>query len=599
MKKQFYTNYGNIQIIICLLKKYGIKHIVVSAGNRHSPLVHSLENERLNHKDFFKTYSVVDERSASFVALGLIQKLHEPVAICCISGTASCNYVSAVQEAFYQQLPLVVITADRNPMYLYQQEEQMAVQQNLFAGACKKEVTLPIVRDEKDAWYCSRLVNEALMDVVQGVAGPVHINYPVENDYPVEGGFMDFDTEILPDVRKTERLLLSDSDEKWQKWAEELREKKILVIYGQYRPLTNDEIVSIEMFCKKFNCVISTDLLSNLNCSKAVDSTLLAKVISGDEIASNSPDVIMTMNGNSIAVLKLRIPVAEKNIRHIHISEAGLISDPFKVLSDSVACSPILFFQKISNYVYEIASDSYFNYWNNLLKKIRTQVDIFKIKIDWSAVYTTQQIMKDIPENSLLHLANSNSVRLCSLFPVKKGVEVYCNRGTNGIDGSMSSFVGNCMYHDGLCFLFIGDLSFFYDMNALWNRFVNPKMRILVNNNAGGAIFYTYPSLKNIPTLADNIAAEHSASVRAWAEDRGFLYFACRTEKELEEAKLIFFDTDSEKPVLIECFTEKNGDADAISQFIASFSDATTNLKKSIASHLSPELKAKIKKIIR
>ena len=123
------------------------------------------------------------------------------------------------------------------------------------------------------------------------------------------------------------------------------------------------------------------------------------------------------------------------------------------------------------------------------MKKIRTQVDIFKIKIDWSAVYTTQQIMKDIPENSLLHLANSNSVRLCSLFPVKKGVEVYCNRGTNGIDGSMSSFVGNCMYHDGLCFLFIGDLSFFYDMNALWNRFVNPKMRILVNNNAGGAIF--------------------------------------------------------------------------------------------------------------
>src|SRR5690554_3871005 len=183
-----YSSLKNVQIIISLLKQYNINHIVISAGTRHTPLVHSVEND-----SFFKCYSIVDERSASFFALGLIEELQKPVAICCTSGSAVANYVSAANEAFYQQLPLLILTADRNPYYLFQQEEQMIPQINLFKDICKKTVTLPIVRDDKDFWYCSRLVNEALLELEHKEKGPVHINFPVENDYPVYQGIVKFE----------------------------------------------------------------------------------------------------------------------------------------------------------------------------------------------------------------------------------------------------------------------------------------------------------------------------------------------------------------------------------------------------------------------
>ncbi|MBO5124422.1 MAG: 2-succinyl-5-enolpyruvyl-6-hydroxy-3-cyclohexene-1-carboxylic-acid synthase [Spirochaetaceae bacterium] len=599
MKKQFYTDYGNIQVIISLLKQYGIRHIVVSAGTRHSPFIHSLENERLNRESFFKLYSVVDERSASFMALGLIQKLGEPVAIACTSGTATCNYVSAVQEAYFQRLPLLIISADRNPMYLYQQEEQMSVQPNLFAGVCKMAVTLPIVRDEKDRWYCSRLVNEALLELTQGQPAPVHINYPVENNYPVEYGFMNFDTEVLPSIKKIERLVLSDSEEKWSAWREELQGKKILVIYGQHRPLKQEEKNIVETFCRKYNCVISVDLLSNLSGSKTVESFMLGRILLADDVRNLLPDVIITMYGNSVASIKDYVGKYAGRLRHIHVAEEGKVSDPFKCLPDVIACSPLDFFEKFSLIDNENQDDSYFHLWNNHLIKIKERGSVYEKDIPWSAVYTTQQVMARIPEDSLVHLANSNSVRICNFFPVKNGVEVYCNRGTNGIDGSMSSFIGNSMYHEKLSFLFIGDLSFFYDMNALWNRYVHNRMRIFVNNNEGGAIFYTYPSLENIPTLADNIAAEHGASVRAWAEDRGFLYYGCHNEGELNDCLNTFFDEKLDKPVLVECFTSKEGDALAMKEFPMKFAPTVQSFKSNIAGRLSPELKTAIKKILR
>ena len=158
-----YSSLGNVQILVSLLKQYEIKHIVISAGTRHTPFVYSVE-----HDNFFETYSVVDERSASFFAIGMIEKLRVPVAIVCTSGTAAANYVSAANEAFYQQLPLLLLTADRNHYYMFQQEEQMIPQEGLYSAVCKKVVTLGHVRDDKDFWYTSRICNEALLELVQG-----------------------------------------------------------------------------------------------------------------------------------------------------------------------------------------------------------------------------------------------------------------------------------------------------------------------------------------------------------------------------------------------------------------------------------------------
>ena len=210
-----YTNLRNVQILIALLKENRIRHIVLSAGTRHTPLVASVEQD-----PWFETYSVVDERSASFFAIGLIELLQEPVAIACTSGTAAANYVSAANEAFYQHLPLVILTADRNPYYRFQQEEQMIPQTNLYDDVIRKSVTLPHVRDDKDAWYCARVCNEALLELSHREPGPVHINFVVENNYPVHQGIVRFEQKELPAVRKINRLTHESSAEEWRKWAE-------------------------------------------------------------------------------------------------------------------------------------------------------------------------------------------------------------------------------------------------------------------------------------------------------------------------------------------------------------------------------------------
>ena len=187
-----YTIHKNVQVILALLKKYNIHNLVISAGTRHIPLVFSAEND-----DFFNCYSIVDERSAGFFALGLIQSTQEPACIICTSGTAACNYVSAVNEAYYQHLPLVVLTSDRNRYYLNQQEDQCIPQLNLFKDVARKIVDLPIVRDNKDFLYCQRLVNEALLELDHKEKGPVHINFQIDDNYPVELGTFRFELKEL------------------------------------------------------------------------------------------------------------------------------------------------------------------------------------------------------------------------------------------------------------------------------------------------------------------------------------------------------------------------------------------------------------------
>ena len=495
-----YSNLKNVEILVALLKKYRIKHIVISAGTRHTPLVVSVEND-----DFFKTYSIVDERSASFFAIGLIEELQEPVAICCTSGTAAANYVSAANEAFYQQIPLLILTADRNHYYMFQQEEQMIPQENLYCDVCKKVVTLPHVRDEKDFWYCSRIANEALMELHHGESGPVHINFIVENDYPEIQGIVKFEVENLPDVRKTERLSLEDLEEVWRERADFLKQSKILIIYGQHGPHTDEEIKNIESFAEK------------------------------------------------------------------KFSELG---------------------KRTENHCY-------FEAWEEVYKTIGDNGSLNDIPVDYSAMYATQQFMKRIPQNALLHIANSNSIRLANYFSPKDSIRIFCNRGANGIDGSMSAFVGQAFISGKMSFLLIGDLSFFYDMNSLWSRYIGNNIRIMVCNNSGGAIFHSYPNTTNVPSIDRHIAAQHETSVKDWVISRGFSYYSAKNKEEFDKNIVNLFDETSSKPIVFEVFTDKDTDADSIRTILAPYILTSPSLKGTIAGKLPAGLKNTIKKIIR
>lgn len=589
-----YSNLKNIQILVGLLKKYGVRHIVISAGTRHTPLVYSVE-----HDDYFQTYSIVDERSASFFALGLIEELREPVAICCTSGTAAANYVSAANEAFYQQLPLLLLTADRNHYYMFQQEEQMIPQEGLYSAVCKKVVTLPHVRDEKDFWYCSRICNEALMELNHGENGPVHINFIVENDYPIHQGIVKFEEEVLPEVRKIERLTLEDAESKWAEKAEQLKKSKILIVYGQYGPLKQEEREAIEAFARKYNCMISVDLLSNLRGDYMVPTFALCRALRAQETEALCPDILITMNANTISEIKGKMVPYKNQFAHWHVSAKGQVSDPFKCLPDVIECSPQTFFAKFAALGAEDAAHTYYEQWKTAYERIGQKGSLNQEPIAYSSMYATQQYLANIPSGSLLHIANSNSVRLANYFHVAEDVMVYCNRGAHGIDGSMSAFIGQAHISGKPSFLVIGDLSFFYDMNALWNQYVGNNVRILVCNNSGGAIFHTFPNTKNVPTLDEHIAAEHKTSVRDWVISRGFEYLSANNKAQFDEALPKLMNVKSDKPVLLEVFTDKDIDAQVIQDILNPYRTESTSLKHKIGKFMPAGMKETIINVLK
>lgn len=589
-----YSVHQNVQILIALLKKYGIKDLVISAGTRHIPLVFSVEED-----EFFNCYSVVDERSAGFFALGLVEKLKRPAAIICTSGTAAANYVSAANEAYYQRLPLVILTSDRHPYYLNQQEDQMIPQINLYKDVCKKVVNLPIVRDGKDFWYCSRLVNEALLELNHREAGPIHINFPIDDNYPIEQGTFKFELSSLPEVVKIERLMLEDSIVSWENKAKELFESKILIIYGQTRKLSSTEKKIFESFCEKYDCMVSVDHLSNLSGKYCIDTYVLGSLMNKDDLQQMCPDIVITMNANSITPLKTKLKGISGKFRHWHVSREGVVSDVFRCQTDIIECSPITFFEKMSSYIDEKCSHTYFEKWVKL-RDSKMDFSNQPCEIEYSGVYAIQQLLAKIPKGSLLHISNSNNIRIAPYFCIDDSIEIFCNRGTCGIDGSMSSFIGQAAVADGLAFLMIGDLSFFYDMNALWNRYVGNNVRILVNNNSGGALFHSsyYKQVKTFPNIDRHIAAEHNTTLRGWAESRGFTYYSAKNKKELDEAMIKFVNANSNSPIIIEIFTDKDVDQKQMNAVLNSYRPATEKKLTAVASKLPDSMKRQIKKML-
>ncbi len=536
----------NVQILVAILKQYNIKQLVLSPGNRDVPFVHSVEND-----PFFECYSITDERSAAFFAIGLIRKHCRPVGICCTSGTAVCNYASAVNEAFYQRLPLLVITADRNPYFYNQFEDQMIDQVSVLAKACKKSVQLPIIKDETDTWFCVNQINVALLELDHHGTGPVHINVPID------GCLNGFHTAALPDVKKIERIN-GISKENVGTLEKKLFDKRIMIVYGQNAPVSREQIKHIKAFSKRFNSVIAVDLLSNLNYEWTIRPYLALKCMSDDKLEELVPNVVISLNGNFVSDFR-RIFKLNKKTEHWLVSETGEVQDPFRSLSTIIETTTDSFFD-----AFDIDSETEGDY-GEYYYKWKDEIDSIEFKpIPYSDTFVVNQLMKLINRGEHLHLANSSTVRTAQLFALNEDVIVTCNRGTNGIDGSMSSFVGESYGDERLHYLIIGDLSFFYDMNALWNRYINKNMRILLNNNEGAGIFFYTVGRENVPSIKDYISAEHFYNAEGWAKSAGFAYLSIRKEEDVIPIMEQFVNPESEKPILLEVFTKKEIDADVL-----------------------------------
>ena len=579
-----YTELKSYQIIIALLKKYEIKHLVLSAGSRNVPFVHSVEKD-----PYFKCYSVVDERSAGYFALGLSQQLQEPVAISCTASTASCNYYPPVAEAFYQGVPIVVLTSDRNPMMLGQWEDQMIDQVNMFDRHVKKSVNLPSeVNNHEDWLYCQRLVNEALLELNHHGTGPVHINIPMRSYNNT------FTVKELPKVKKYERFDVLTKSESWEQLAKELANSRILVTVGQ-RSLYDSELNSLlTAFSKRTNAAICLDHMSNVECENSFNGcvSLDSRYITGSKFKEMMPDVVISFGGNVFGGVKEMLRRYEGHFSLWSIQEDGRVVDMYKSLSYIFECPPSFFFKKILEYITKEQSGS--EYYK-LLNSFTNSIELPDTK--FNNIYAIRRVVEAIPENSTLHLSINDSIRISNFFRLHSNIKTFANIGTFGIDGSLSTIIGQSNGTSELSFLVIGDLAFFYDMNALRIKHVSNNVRVLMINNHGGEEFY-YNKTWNDEYSDLHTSARHNTKAEGWVNETPFLYLSARDIETFEKNFEVFMSTSSERPIFFEVFTEMKTDAEDIYSFYeksrpSDIQSALIDKGKSIVKGLLGEERAK------
>jgi len=572
-----YSKIKNVQIIVSLLKQHNIRHIVLSAGTRHVPIAHSVEND-----EFFICHSVVDERSAGYYAIGLAKELKEPVAIACTSSTATCNYTPAIAEAYFQKIPLIVLTGDRDPYRLGQLEDQMINQVDMYRNFCKKCVSLPIVENAYDEWYCSRLVNEAILESWHHGGGPVQINFPINQTID---DIADASVETLPEYNKIMRVDYETRESIWKEKLDELKNaKRILIVCGSDLPMTEEQKDAMTLFYNKYPCSFITEYLSNVEFEGAINALTIGESITGQVVKDVvKPDLVIFYGGNYVSRWKTMLRTQKAIFKSWYIDRDGAIVDPFQNLTCVFECSPTYFFNWFAKHNENGKNDKeleqvllalrqgitippmreLYKTVNNYMisdakfKKNQIPTDDELISEDYLSAFSAMRgVAENIPLNSLLHLSILNSTRITQLFDLPSGTEVYSNIGTDGIDGSMSTFLGQAQIVDKPCYLVIGDLSFFYDMNSVSLRNIGGNVHILLVNNGGGAEFYLSMGPGKLPNIDRHISAAHSHSAKEWVESNGFEYITASNLSEYEE-KIEYFIKHEGTPIIFEVFTDK------------------------------------------
>lgn len=561
------TDERNAQILIQVLKAHGIKKVIASPGTTNACLVSSMQSD-----PFFEIYSAPEERSGAYMACGMAAESGEPVVLSCTGATASRNYMPALTEAFYRKLPILTVTSSRRNAYIGHNCDQVTDRTVLPNDVAKISVQMPIVLDDVSEWNCIINANKAVLELYHRGGGPAHIN--LETTYSKKKV-----ADIQP-VRIIRRFMKYDE-------FPNITAQRVCIFVGAHVEMDDKLERAILEFCKKYNGIVLCDHTSNYRgeyrafCSIVADQYYWKSTIQNVKLMVHIGDI-------SSSDYKIQAKEVWR------VNPDGEIRDTFQKLYNVFEMKEVEFFEYYNKKKQDYSNSELLIAYHQEEKEILSRMPEFPFSNIWIASVTA----KKLPSNSVLHLGIRNSLRSWNYFDTQETVTGYSNTGGFGIDGSLSTVIGAALCHpDRLYYCVLGDLAFFYDMNALGNRHVPSNIRILVVNNGLGfemkfPASWGYSIANSIGVSEDNYvcAAGHYSSpdlIKSYVYGLGFEYLKVSTKEQyLDCLPKIVSNEKQDRTLVVEIVVNSENE------------DAALNLIGSIMVDESNVAKAAIKKAI-
>lgn len=525
------------QSIIAICEQKGLTNIVISPGSRNAPLTIGFVNN-----PNFKCFSIADERCAAFFALGIAQQTKEPVGIVCTSGSALLNYYPALAEAFYSQIPLVVISADRPHDKIDIGDGQTIRQENVFANHILYNANLhEDASPENDS-----KINEAI-NISIAQKGPVHINAPFEE--PLYETVDALSVKVAASADEPQPSPIGDLSAFAGTWN---TASKKMILVGVNDPNVIDEAI-INHLAEDTSVVVLTETTSNLHHPTFINNIdTIITPFTAEDFEDFRPEILITFDGMVVSKRIKAFLRKYKPQHHWHIDTLRAY-DTFGALSQHFTTTPQQFFTAFLPSVNKVES-TYFQK-NQDIKSLRKEKhDVYLSKIPFSDFIVFDRVIAALPKESQLQISNSSAIRYAQLIDIDPSIEVYCNRGTSGIDGSTSTAVGAAFANKKQTTFITGDISFLYDSNALWNKYIPANFKIIIINNGGGGIFRILPGHAETPVFNEFFETSHCFTAEHLAKMYGFEYYSASNEEKLSKALNDLFQQ-NEKPAILEVFT--------------------------------------------
>ena len=558
-----YSNKENVNILTSLLLEYGVSDAVVCPGSRNAPIVHNL-----SVCEAIRCRPVTDERSAAFYALGLAIATRRPTVVCVTSGSALLNVTPAVAEAAYQHVPLVVISADRPQQWIDQLDGQTIPQSDALGRFVRKAVQLPEPHNDEERWLCRRLVNEAMHLATCRQGAPVHINVPISEP------LFEFSTEQLPQLSRfnnIKRAAINDASMDMPDAFHDATRPMIVIGQLAHGTVSHETIRSLS---EKY--VVMSEPLSNPSYMTIHFDEAIRYIVSDnssinddeDDKTAYYPDYVIYVGDTLVSKPARRFLRNAKAPSCLITPDAADIHDPLMTLTDIVECDSDSINALLASLCDAPDTDErcrFHDRWQSFLDACAAHADAYAPEYSQMAtVKYFEEQLADLDIDICVHYANSSAVRLACIYAQHY---VWCNRGVNGIEGSLSTAAGFSLATHDMTVCVIGDLSFFYDQNALWNSNLRGNLRIILLNNRGGGIFRQLPGLSDSPAADDLVMASHENTAQGICTQNDIGYMSAKNMDEMQIGIVTLLTRESERPMLLEVFTDSNDDMKALEKY--------------------------------